>query len=105
MQFRLLLILLLCHVVLLSSTINFSTLTRRRVLEIVAGEKIDYFRLSTTVATNAFLKRRGHKHALFITKGFKGLLLLGNQSRPKTFELSIRRPPLFYSTATQVDNE
>ena len=31
----------------------------------------DYIRLSTTVATNALLERKGHKHALIITKGFK----------------------------------
>lgn len=43
----------------------------------------DYIRLSTTVATNALLERKGEKHALLITKGFKDLLLIGNQSRPK----------------------
>lgn len=32
---------------------------------------VDYIRLSTTVATNALLERKGHKHALVITKGFK----------------------------------
>lgn len=86
----------------------------RRVLEIVTGEKIprgsiletekiDYIRLSTTVATNALLERKGHKHALLITKGFKDLLLIGNQSRPKIFDLNIRRPPPLYSTVTEVD--
>lgn len=30
-------------------------------------EKIDYVRLSTTVATNALLERKGEKHALLIT--------------------------------------
>ncbi|CAA7266697.1 unnamed protein product [Cyclocybe aegerita] len=86
----------------------------RRVLEIVTGEKIprgsiletekiDYIRLSTTVATNALLERKGHKHALLITKGFKDLLLIGNQSRPKIFDLNIRRPPPLYSTVIEVD--
>ncbi|KAF9005170.1 5-oxoprolinase [Cyathus striatus] len=86
----------------------------RRVLEIVTGEKIprgkiletekiDYIRLSTTVATNALLERKGHKHALLITKGFKDLLLIGNQSRPKIFDLNIRRPPPLYSTVVEVD--
>ena len=32
---------------------------------------LDYIRLSTTVATNALLERKGHRHALVITKGFK----------------------------------
>ncbi|KAI0704444.1 5-oxoprolinase [Cerioporus squamosus] len=86
----------------------------RRVLEIVTGEKIprgsilstdkiDYIRLSTTVATNALLERKGHKHALLITRGFKDLLLIGNQSRPKIFDLNIRRTPPLYSTVVEVD--
>ena len=103
----------------------------RRVLEIVTGEKIprrtvlstdkigqsdvlcierllshiaaDYIRLSTTVATNALLERKGHKHALFITKGFKDLLLIGNQARPRIFDLNIRRPSPLYSEVIEVD--
>lgn len=31
----------------------------------------EYIRLSTTVATNALLERKGEKHALITTKGFK----------------------------------
>lgn len=86
----------------------------RRVLEIATGQeypkgsilntdKIDYIRLSTTVATNALLERKGEKHALLITKGFRDLLLIGNQSRPKIFDLNIRRPPPLYSTVIEVD--
>jgi 5-oxoprolinase (ATP-hydrolysing) len=59
--------------------------------------------LSTTVATNALLERKGHKHALLITRGFKDLLLIGNQSRPRIFDLNIRRPPPLYSTVIEVD--
>ncbi|KAG8934128.1 hypothetical protein FRC02_010505 [Tulasnella sp. 418] len=86
----------------------------RRILEIVTGteiprnqilktDKIDYIRLSTTVATNALLERKGRKHALLITKGFKDLLLIGNQSRPRIFDLKIRRPPPLYSAVLEVD--
>ncbi|PPR05011.1 hypothetical protein CVT24_010204 [Panaeolus cyanescens] len=64
---------------------------------------LEYIRLSTTVATNALLERKGHKHALLITKGFKDLLLIGNQSRPKIFDLNIRRPSPLYSTVLEVD--
>ncbi|KAG8964803.1 hypothetical protein FRC03_001336 [Tulasnella sp. 419] len=63
----------------------------------------DYIRLSTTVATNALLERKGRKHALLITKGFKDLLLIGNQSRPRIFDLKIRRPPPLYSAVLEVD--
>lgn len=55
------------------------------------------------MATNALLERKGHKHALLITKGFKDLLLIGNQSRPKIFDLNIRRPPPLYSKVLEVD--
>ena len=63
----------------------------------------DYIRLSTTVATNALLERKGRKHVLLITKGFKDLLLIGNQSRPRIFDLNIRRPPPLYSTVVEID--
>lgn len=49
------------------------------------------------------LERKGHKHALLITRGFKDLLLIGNQSRPKIFDLNIRRPPPLYSTVVEID--
>ena len=44
--------------------------------EIPRGEKLDTsgietIRLSTTVATNALLERKGQKHALVTTRGFK----------------------------------
>jgi len=67
------------------------------------NRRVDYIRLSTTVATNALLERKGRKHALVITKGFKDLLLIGNQSRPKIFDLNIRRPSQLYSTVLEVD--
>lgn len=65
--------------------------------------RTDYIRLSTTVATNALLERKGQKHALLITQGFKDLLLIGNQSRPKIFDLNIRRPSPLYSTVVEID--
>jgi len=55
------------------------------------------------VATNALLERKGHRHALLITKGFKDLLLIGNQSRPRIFDLNIRRPSPLYSEVVEVD--
>jgi len=48
---------------------------------------IDYIRMGTTVATNALLERNGERMALCITEGVKDLLHIGNQSRPKIFDL------------------
>ncbi|KAH8825804.1 5-oxoprolinase [Flagelloscypha sp. PMI_526] len=86
----------------------------RRVLEKVSGttikrgdklsmDLIERIRLSTTLATNALLERRGTKHALCITKGFRDLLLIGNQSRPKIFDLNIRRPEPLYEEVIEID--
>lgn len=47
--------------------------------EKLTTEKISSIRLSTTVATNALLERKGAKIAMVTTKGFKDLLLIGNQ--------------------------
>lgn len=55
------------------------------------------------MATNALLERKGHRHALLITKGFKDLLLIGNQSRPRIFDLNIRRLNPLYSEVVEVD--
>lgn len=66
-------------------------------------EHIDYVRLSTTVATNALLERKGQDHALIITKGFRDLLEIGNQTRPRIFELDIKRALPLYSQVVEVD--
>ena len=50
---------------------------------------IEWIRMGTTVATNALLERKGEKMALLITKGFRDLLHIGNQSRPQIFDLVI----------------
>ncbi|MGH1343486.1 MAG: hydantoinase B/oxoprolinase family protein [Nannocystales bacterium] len=49
-------------------------------------------RLGTTLATNALLERRGEASALFITRGFRDLLTLGDQSRPDLFALDLKQP-------------
>ena len=43
--------------------------------------------MGTTIATNALLERKGERIALVITKGFKDVLHIGNQSRPNLFDL------------------
>ncbi|CAM9920053.1 unnamed protein product, partial [Ectocarpus fasciculatus] len=65
--------------------------------------RIDYIRMGTTVATNALLERQGEPCALVITKGFRDLLYIGNQSRPNIFDLEIRRPELLYKAVVEVD--
>lgn len=59
--------------------------------------------MGTTVATNALLERKGEKIALLVTKGFKDCLEIGNQSRPKIFDLAIRRPEMLYEKVVEID--
>ncbi|GAA5815878.1 hypothetical protein MFLAVUS_009397 [Mucor flavus] len=86
----------------------------RRIVELATGEKhprskpvpttaIESVRMGTTVATNALLERKGESCALVITKGFKDLLTIGNQSRPKIFDLSINKPDVLYQKVIEVD--
>ncbi|KAI2638964.1 Hydantoinase B/oxoprolinase-domain-containing protein [Hypomontagnella submonticulosa] len=76
--------------------------------EIPRGEaldtsKIDSIRMGTTVATNALLERKGEKMALVVTKGFKDCLVIGNQSRPKIFDLAIKKPDVLYEEVVEID--
>lgn len=69
----------------------------------IDGSQIEWIRMGTTVATNALLERKGDRMALVITKGFKDLLYIGNQARPKIFDLvseCIHYPPKNYLFST-----
>jgi len=71
--------------------------------EALDTSKIESIRMGTTVATNALLERKGEKMAMVVTKGFKNCLDIGNQSRPKIFDLAIRRPDVLYEKVIEID--
>ena len=86
----------------------------RQILEIASGkpiprgtlldlEPIESIRMGTTVATNALLERKGDRVAFLTTKGFRDILLIGNQTRPDLFDLSVRRLGQLYETVVEVD--
>ncbi|ORY66563.1 Hydantoinase B/oxoprolinase-domain-containing protein [Pseudomassariella vexata] len=86
----------------------------RRVLEIVegrsipAGEKLDGGRISscrigTTIATNALLEHKGDRFAFVTTKGFRDICVIGDQSRPKLFDLNVRKPKALHDAAIEID--
>ncbi|MDF1669309.1 MAG: hydantoinase B/oxoprolinase family protein [Roseovarius sp.] len=60
-------------------------------------------KMGTTVATNALLERKGERVLLMITKGFRDLLQIGYQTRPRLFDLEIKRPDLLYETVGEMD--
>jgi len=59
-------------------------------------------RLGTTLATNALLTRSGAPTALFVTRGFGHLLVIGTQQRPDLFALDVRRPPPLHAAVVEV---
>ncbi|KAL2864050.1 Hydantoinase B/oxoprolinase-domain-containing protein [Aspergillus lucknowensis] len=86
----------------------------RQILEIALGtsiprgslldlDPIESIRMGTTVATNALLERKGDRVAFLATKGFRDILLIGNQTRPDLFDLSVRRLEQLYETVVEVD--
>ena len=85
----------------------------RRIMEETLGQTIpqdridasmiEWIRMGTTVATNALLERKGARCALLITKGFRDVLQIGNQDRPRIFDLKIQKPDLLYEDVVEVD--
>ena len=83
-------------------------LSRFTGTEIPRGERLDTsviesIRMGTTVATNALLERKGEEIALVVTKGFKDCLEIGNQSRPRIFDLAIQKPQVLYKTVVEIE--
>lgn len=60
-------------------------------------------KMGTTVATNALLERAGTPTALVINTGFRDLLRIGYQNRPRLFDLHIDLPTPLYSDVIEVD--
>lgn len=60
----------------------------------IDSSRIGWIRMGTTVATNALLERAGEPVAFVTSKGLRDILHIGNQSRPKIFDLEINRPEL-----------
>jgi len=70
---------------------------------LVDGRKIKSIRMGTTVATNALLERHGDRCGLLITKGFRNLLEIGNQSRPNIFDLKTEKNHQLYEAVFEID--
>ncbi|XP_001361023.3 5-oxoprolinase [Drosophila pseudoobscura] len=70
---------------------------------LVDTSKIGWVRMGTTVATNALLERKGDPVVLVVNSGFRDLLYIGNQARPKIFDLNIRKPANLYQSVVEVD--
>jgi 5-oxoprolinase (ATP-hydrolysing) len=60
-------------------------------------------KLGSTRGTNAILERKGAKTALLVTKGFKDLLVIGNQQRQDLFALHVIKEAPLYSEVIEID--
>jgi 5-oxoprolinase (ATP-hydrolysing) len=59
-------------------------------------------KMGTTVATNALLERRGERTHLVVNRGFADALRIGNQTRPRLFDLHIRLPSMLYERVVEI---
>ncbi|OAG02596.1 uncharacterized protein CC84DRAFT_1150543 [Paraphaeosphaeria sporulosa] len=86
----------------------------RRALEAVEGRKIPRneklnasrvrsCRIGSTIATNALLEGKGERFALLTTKGFKDICVIGDQTRPKLFELAIKKAKALHAVSVEID--
>ncbi|MFN0198019.1 MAG: hydantoinase B/oxoprolinase family protein, partial [Planctomycetaceae bacterium] len=60
-------------------------------------------KLGTTRGTNALLERKGARTAFITTRGFRDVLLIANQDRPRLFDLVIQKPSALFETVVEVD--
>ena len=63
---------------------------------------VDAVKMGTTVATNALLERKGERTLLVVNRGFADALRIGNQARPKLFELDIKLPTMLHERVVEV---
>ncbi|MEE8338652.1 MAG: hydantoinase B/oxoprolinase family protein [Xanthomonadales bacterium] len=69
----------------------------------IPSELIESVKMGTTVATNALLERKGERTVLVTTKGFRDVLRIAYQNRPKIFARHIELPDLLYERVIEVE--
>jgi 5-oxoprolinase (ATP-hydrolysing) len=63
---------------------------------------IEAVKMGTTVATNALLERKGDRTLLLVNRGFADALRIGNQARPRLFDLAITLPTMLYEQVAEI---
>ncbi|WP_207792132.1 hydantoinase B/oxoprolinase family protein [Siccirubricoccus phaeus] len=63
---------------------------------------IDAVKMGTTVATNALLERKGERVLLLVNQGFADMLRIGNQARPRLFDLNVKLPDLLHERVAEI---
>ena len=70
--------------------------------DVVPPGVIECVKMGTTVATNALLERKGERVLLVVEPGFADMLRIGNQTRPRLFDLAITRPSMLYERVVEI---
>lgn len=68
----------------------------------VPAGRVASLRVGTTVATNALLEGRGAPVGLLVTRGFRDLLRIGRQARPRLFDLAVQLPRQLYTQVAEI---
>lgn len=63
---------------------------------------VEAVKMGTTVATNALLERKGERTLLVVNRGFADALRIGNQARPRLFDLEITLPTMLYEEVVEI---
>ena len=63
---------------------------------------VECVKMGTTVATNALLERKGERTLLVVNIGFADALRIGNQARPRLFDLAITLPSMLYEDVVEI---
>ena len=71
--------------------------------EPIESDKIGWIRMGTTIATNALLERKGEPTVLAVTRGFRDLLAIGDQTRSDIFALEIEKAAPLYESVVEID--
>ncbi len=66
------------------------------------AHKVASIKMGTTVATNALLERKGAATVFAVTEGFKDVLRIGTQNRPRLFDLHIKLPAMLYAQVVEI---
>src|SRR5437868_2763822 len=63
---------------------------------------VEAVKMGTTVATNALLERKGERTLLVVNRGFADAMRIGNQARPRLFDLAITLPSMLYEEVVEI---
>jgi 5-oxoprolinase (ATP-hydrolysing) len=62
-----------------------------------------HMKLGSTRGTNALLERKGADTVLFVTRGFRDILEIGDQQRPDIFALEVVKRKMLYRQVVEVE--